>query len=546
MDRSNFYYDQEVTEGEMNQAFDDVERMEQDRTIDMDLWGVWTGLDVTEQAVPDLTVKVTAGVAQDELGRRIAMDSDQNVDLTSYVPVGAGDDVIIHLYVKNDDVESDDRVDGHLVPLKYRYTESYEFAIVSGTPSSPPATPPGIVANQVLIAEITLSQGMSAITNSEIEKDWLQTQRQEGGVLIRRGRKLAENIEFDSTGDFDINYVHAIVLKTGSPATNGISMGDNAIVDCGKITMTAPGPGLGIDMAGTEIDNVDDITFDAGASGNISAVDQITFRAGSGTGLAMGARDMANVASITFTVGVGGMGLDLNGRDVQGVRVLNFVATGGGALGIDLNDRRIDDCAAINLSTGSGTGIDLNGKDIIDAVGITASGTVKGDTLSADSLFRYSSAKSRQKGMPLEWAQPTNGGFTYVNGGAAGQGYWLWDTIVTDPLQIPIVVPNGVEITSVQALVDVVSGSANDIDLDIYKLTGDWSTPAVPMSPSLLATGSNAGTSGAEVITATLGSPETVNNQINRYLISLDMNGGGAHKIHGVRVVFNITNLAFN
>jgi len=230
MDRSNWFWEQLVTHGEMTQAFDDVERMEQDRTIDDDLWGVWNGLVVTENGVPDLKVLVSAGVAFDELGRRIVLDTQGTVDLTSYVPAVGGEQIKVHIYGQNDDVDSDPRVDGGGVPLDYRSTESAALVVVAGAPVAPPAAAPAIVADQVLLAEVVIDNGDIAILNAAITADWTTTPetRQEGGVAVKHGRRNTDDVYFDDLAS--ITFDNPAV----TPA-NCIVMNENNIVLATKV-----------------------------------------------------------------------------------------------------------------------------------------------------------------------------------------------------------------------------------------------------------------------------------------------------------------------
>lgn len=259
MDRSNFYFRQLTTEQNLDNAFDDVERMEQERTMDADTWGVWHGLVVTEQAVPDLTVKVSAGVAHDELGRRIKCPSDQNVDLSGYLPVTPGNTRKIHIYVENADIATDSRIDGNGNPLYYRKAESYQIAVVAGTEANP-GLPPAIVADQVLLAEVTLTQGQTTILNTDISISG--DRRQLGGIPWRRDRLVVDDLCFDVAGDYSILGPDELAIKSGIPTDTGITGGDRGIIEIGEIIMTPlASSGLGINMQDTPIANISQLHF---------------------------------------------------------------------------------------------------------------------------------------------------------------------------------------------------------------------------------------------------------------------------------------------
>lgn len=206
MKRSNFYFEQEVTQAEMDQAFDDVADEFAARVVEPGTWGVLVGLEVEQQTVPDLTVHVNEGQGYDENGLRIVHDASggSDIDLTSYVPATPGDDVYVRIYAEHDTVESDPRVDGAAVPLNYRIADSYALSVVAGTPGAAPlpmSAKPAHPSGKVCLATILLSQGMTQITTSEISLDWTTQyptttiDRHEGGV-VRHGRWTDRPIVF--------------------------------------------------------------------------------------------------------------------------------------------------------------------------------------------------------------------------------------------------------------------------------------------------------------------------------------------------------------
>jgi hypothetical protein len=210
MDRSNFYFEQEVTQSEMDQAFDDVQAVANQQITDhvdpggdFAHWGVVTGLVVAEQGAPDLTVQISNGVAYDENGDRIPhAGGPTSQDLTSLVP--GSDSRYVRVYVEHDTVESDPRVDGAAVPLNYRIADSFAFSLDAGAIAASP-TKPAIVSGKVLLATVLLYAGQTQILDADISlalgntygAGIDETDRQEGG-FVAHGRKLTRAIGFES------------------------------------------------------------------------------------------------------------------------------------------------------------------------------------------------------------------------------------------------------------------------------------------------------------------------------------------------------------
>ena len=173
MNRSDFYYRQIVTEQEMDQAFDDVENAIDQQILDQTdddhaMWGVYNGLLVAEQSVPDLTVQVSDGIAYDENGKRLVHSGGPtSLNLASYVPAGGGESVYVRVYAERDTVESDPRIDGNAVALNYRIADSILFSLAAGTAGGSP-TRPAIVADKVLLATVLLTNGQTQIQDSDI------------------------------------------------------------------------------------------------------------------------------------------------------------------------------------------------------------------------------------------------------------------------------------------------------------------------------------------------------------------------------------------
>lgn len=179
-DRSNFYYEQECTCAEFNQAFDDVENADHSQAVDRDIWGVVAGLLVTESAVPDLFINIADGFAYDETGRRIPHTTGPaKIDMTSYLP--AASPKWVRVYIQSQIILGDSRVDGLGNPVDYREVESFQWIIDEGAEGG---GVPALLADHVLLCQIQLTVAMGSIANADIDDSVEAGERQAGGLVI--------------------------------------------------------------------------------------------------------------------------------------------------------------------------------------------------------------------------------------------------------------------------------------------------------------------------------------------------------------------------
>lgn len=247
MDRSNFYFEQEVTQAEMDQAFDDCENAIKALAVEASLTGALSGLLVQAQGTPDFTVHVTGGGALDDQGRRLYLaPAGDDIDLTSEVPATPGDSVFVRIFAEFHRVESDPRVDGAAVPLNYRAADSLTLSYVAGTPAPSPSRP-ALVAGKVCLATVLLYQGMASITNSDIDMTWVDAipftdrgREQGGAVPMGRGLDTPNGILFDSNNGNVIRLGPSSFIVPGS--VGGSQIGSNRVRMSQSVETTRPAP----------------------------------------------------------------------------------------------------------------------------------------------------------------------------------------------------------------------------------------------------------------------------------------------------------------
>lgn len=185
MKRYDFFFRQKVEEGELDEAFQAVEDAVNAIMVDHRMVGIVTGLVVTQQASPNLTVQVSGpGVAFDQIGQRISIASTQNVNCVvdengiNTAVAAPGNQRYISIFAEFDRTLTDPRLDGNANTVYYDRAESFKLNVANGAESVTP-TRPALRSDQVLLADILLSYGTTTITTGMIST----TRREDAYVL---------------------------------------------------------------------------------------------------------------------------------------------------------------------------------------------------------------------------------------------------------------------------------------------------------------------------------------------------------------------------
>lgn len=266
MDRSRFGFGEYLTadttapdtnDDKLNRAFDRVEASADERMLDVITRGVVSGMEVTEAAVPNMTIRVLAGIAYDQTGRRLEIPSTQSIDpLTDFggSPIAlpdSGKEKYSSIYIKSSRLNQESTQDSNSV--QYYQSELEHFVIrVRGGSQAPAgtATPPALVGDEILLADILLVNGMTTITDGDID---LTTRRQtssnvgaldETAIQHTNGsEKFAGNVNPPASGDLR-TWLRQLVTDLGkTTATTGAQrIGHVAL---GNYADASSGPGAG-------------------------------------------------------------------------------------------------------------------------------------------------------------------------------------------------------------------------------------------------------------------------------------------------------------
>lgn len=197
-DRSDYFFRQRVTEGELDQGFAQLEQAIWNLMLDLGKFGIVTGLVVSQhQGVPDLTVDITAGSGYDQSGRRLRIPSLQQLSVAtdsnsiSTSVAGGTNEKYVSIFLQFDRALSDPRTDGNSQQVYFLREESFKLIVTQGSEASiGTAVRPSLMSDALLLADVRRTFGQTQILNANIST----TRRQDAVIVsgsplaIRRGR----------------------------------------------------------------------------------------------------------------------------------------------------------------------------------------------------------------------------------------------------------------------------------------------------------------------------------------------------------------------
>lgn len=185
MDIFSFFYRQVVTQSQMDWAFERAQTAQHALTTDHDAYLILDSLDPQQHApVPDKSVDVTGpGVAYDKDGQRCYVpDAITTVDCSqdeygSDTDPAMGEDRYISVFLRFARDYTEPKLDGNNVTVYTEQLEDYEFFVRMGASAVAP-TPTAVLPDAVLICDILVSHGFTAIQNADIDvsrrEDWIR------------------------------------------------------------------------------------------------------------------------------------------------------------------------------------------------------------------------------------------------------------------------------------------------------------------------------------------------------------------------------------
>lgn len=226
-DRFDFYLEQVLTEGELDGAFDAIERAIWDLAIDLNFTGITSGLAVSESGPTALTVDVALGTAYTGEGKRLKVAPDQDdfdcsVDENAVATtvLGGGNERWISIFAGFDRVLSDQRIDGASMAVWFNRAEGFSLIVRQGAEAAAGlAVRPALDTSLVLLADVLLTNGMVAIANGDISV----TRRQDFTVYT------AAQVSYDDSGHNTIfgATVQAVIFRADQELGAEVSRTDD-------------------------------------------------------------------------------------------------------------------------------------------------------------------------------------------------------------------------------------------------------------------------------------------------------------------------------
>lgn len=515
--RKDFYFRHNVTESELDAAFNDLEVADFNLSVDHALVGIVEGMGVSEKSgTPDLTVDVAGpGAAYSKQGERIAFNSLQNVDLSvddgavSTVVGTPGNSRVISLFVTFDRLLSDPRIDGNSNTVFHVRDESFAFSVVAGAEAvTGLEVPPALDPNKILLADITRDFGQTQLLNADVAVTRREdAYRLTGTVPVVAGTALAAltllltalNQHIDG-GAFnhpaaDSNYAGGSdwIDATANPAATVEAQLDKIITDLGT--------GTGGAAKLTAADSVATWHDATAVVPTVKSIQQFLERV---------------VTQIADAGIIGNGGADRVGAAAQ--TVVAEILTSGSIFD-QLNE-------VLTL---------LNAKGKLAAANSwTAANDFDQDIVAnSPAEFVYDAVRSTPKHIPMS-SGVSDGGWAFSDtsnewSSAGGVGSVVF----------PIVnVPNGAVITGIEATVDP-SNTSDTLAINLLKRnTSDWSNPPTQAVANNIGGAQASGGAFQRMGTGILS--ETVDNSANEYWIRINASSAvGTEILSAIRFTFD-------
>ncbi|MCP4568976.1 MAG: hypothetical protein GY841_15480 [FCB group bacterium] len=185
MNRYNFYFEQLVTEAQMDQSFSWAEEADW-RAMTTAILGkvsgqtargaIHWGATVTENASPSMSVIVTPGACSDPTGRHVSWDLNQSVDCSFDYQAAAtdvvapGNEKYLGLFALWKRDLTNAVSDGNGLTVYFEQYDSFELQIHQGVEASAgAAVPPSTPADSIRLTNILIAYAETQILNANIE-----------------------------------------------------------------------------------------------------------------------------------------------------------------------------------------------------------------------------------------------------------------------------------------------------------------------------------------------------------------------------------------
>lgn len=186
------YFGQIVTDTELNEIHDSLFVAISRFVEDFGFRGIVAGGTVTQHSPTNLTVTVSAPtIVYDQNANRMQFDSPVNLNLAidensaSTTVAGSLNEKWLSIFIEFTSTPSDPRTDELGATVHYRDIESYRLNVVQGAEAPVGTSPePALRDDQILIADVLLGYGVTAIINAKISTARTQLVYDMGGTPV--------------------------------------------------------------------------------------------------------------------------------------------------------------------------------------------------------------------------------------------------------------------------------------------------------------------------------------------------------------------------
>lgn len=225
MNRKLFYFGQEVTETELNAAFDDVSAAFGNFLRGFEYVGITKGADITPNSPANMTVVANApATIYDQNQNHIEWLVNQTINCAvdengnSTTVTGVGNEKWLTIFAEFRETLSDPRTNDKGEPVYFVRTEGFRLNVVQGAEGVSPSRPP-LRPTQILLADILIAHGQTTITAPDIDESRIEFAYVLTGTPFSIQEKNLQDVlqvMLDILNDFDASTIPVAAIS-GSP-----------------------------------------------------------------------------------------------------------------------------------------------------------------------------------------------------------------------------------------------------------------------------------------------------------------------------------------
>ena len=175
MDKRNWYYRERVLEASLDEIETFTETALRKARMDLDFFGVHSGLEVSQNSPPAMAVRVGLGYATDHEGNRVDVGGDQIVNCAvdhlgnPTAVTDPANERWLSIFLAHDQTLADPKIDGNGNTVYTHVYDGYSIYVAMGDEAGiGSAAKPGLSSTDVLLADVYLVNAQVQILTAEI------------------------------------------------------------------------------------------------------------------------------------------------------------------------------------------------------------------------------------------------------------------------------------------------------------------------------------------------------------------------------------------